>query len=152
MKAISVREPWARCIALGRKPVENRGRHTKHRGLVAIHTSGTTDYAATSDGRVVRALGLDPLKGAVLGAVIAVAELVDCHEVEQSVAADGICCAPWGERWYHSPSGRRVPAWHLALDNVRRVEPVLCLGKVMIPWELPPDVAAAVERQLVGVA
>ncbi len=149
MRAMSVREPWARCIAVGKKTVENRGRATTHRGLVAIHTSKTPDYAATRDGRVLRALGLDPLLGAALGAVIAVADLTDCHPAEQG-GGYLTCCWPWGERYYHGPT-RAVPAWHLVLENVRRIDPVYCPGQVRVPWELPEDVAAEVERQLSGV-
>lgn len=37
MKAITVRQPWAECIARGVKLVENRSRPTTHRGPLAIH-------------------------------------------------------------------------------------------------------------------
>lgn len=145
MKAISVRQPWARCIANGKKTVENRGRPTVYRGLVAIHASKTPDRRATEDPRVVRALGFDPLLGTVLGAVVAVADLVDCHESRD-------CCWPWGEMYHFGPT-RTVPAWHLVLTDVRRLgKPVPVRGSLAVPWNLPEAVAEAVAAQLAGVA
>ncbi len=137
MKAISIRQPWASCIATDHrdaKRVENRGRPTSYRGPIAIHASLAPDTNADNDERVVRLRGRDPRLGAPTGAVLAVADLVDCHP------ADG-CCRPWGE-----PDG-----WHLTLDNVHHIRPVPAKGQLGVPWNLPADVAIQVEAQL-GVA
>jgi hypothetical protein len=115
-KAITIRQPWARCIAVGAKTVENRGRPVQYRGRIAIHAGRTADVAADHDPRVVRLYGPDPRIGAPVGAVIAVADLVDCHKAAPSTT-DETCCAPWGERYHQGPS-RRVVAWHLVLANV----------------------------------
>ena len=45
MKALSIRQPWAWCIAEGLKDVENRTWRTKHRGGLLIHASKTFDHA-----------------------------------------------------------------------------------------------------------
>lgn len=44
-KALSVQQPWAWLIVNDHKPVENRGRHTSHRGPLLIHASKTFDSA-----------------------------------------------------------------------------------------------------------
>ena len=41
MKILSVRQPWAYLIVLGKKDVENRQRGTKYKGRLAIHATRT---------------------------------------------------------------------------------------------------------------
>ncbi|MBR8838892.1 MAG: ASCH domain-containing protein [Stigonema ocellatum SAG 48.90 = DSM 106950] len=41
LRALSVREPWASLLVHGCKNEEYRGRNTKRRGLVLIHSSLT---------------------------------------------------------------------------------------------------------------
>lgn len=137
-KAISVRQPWASCIATTSplaKRVENRGRNCTHRGPVAIHASRTPDLRADTDPRVVRLCGKDPRLGKPVGAILAVADLVDCHEAVP--VSDGTaCCAPWGELDYLR-GGQAVRAYHLVLDNVRVLDwPVYCNGQLSVPWNL----------------
>ncbi len=43
MKAITVRQPWAWCIAAGHKLVENRTWVTHYRGPLAIHAGATVE-------------------------------------------------------------------------------------------------------------
>ena len=149
IKAITVRQPWASCIAhLGPsgKRVENRGRPTSHRGPVAIHAGKTADLLADTDPRVTHLFGRDPRVGMPVGAVIAVAQLVDCHQ------AAGRCCAPWGEAHYMT-GGKMLPAFHLVLADVRRLDrPVPARGALSVPWTLPGDVADLVAAQLAEAA
>src|SRR5512135_2097795 len=51
IKALSVRQPWANAIMLG-KDVENRSRYFAHRGLLLIHASSHLDYRARRDPRI----------------------------------------------------------------------------------------------------
>lgn len=44
MKCLSVRQPWAWCLANGQKPVENRTWKTNYRGPLAIHAAQRFDY------------------------------------------------------------------------------------------------------------
>jgi hypothetical protein len=84
------------------------------------------------------------------GAIVAVATLVDCHEAQQVVAVpDATCCWPWGERYHNGK-----PAWHLVLDNVRRLRtPVSAKGSLAMPWTVPAEIEAQVLAQLpAGVA
>jgi hypothetical protein len=43
MKALSVRQPWARAIVTGLKPIENRTWQTNYRGPLLIHAGQRDD-------------------------------------------------------------------------------------------------------------
>lgn len=143
MKAITIRQPWAGCIAEGFKQVENRGRNVSYRGLIAIHTARAADVDADRDPRVVAMWGRHVRIGWPQGAVIAVATLADCHRAAQS--PDGTtCCEPWGDRLYGG-----LPAYHLVLRDIFHLnQPVYVRGQQAVPWTLPADTAAEVSAQL----
>jgi hypothetical protein len=141
MKAITVRQPWARAIAVGAKNVENRGRATAYRGEIAIHAGKTPSLAGDEDLRVLRQFGPDPRVGAPVGAVVAVADLVGCHETRKGCTWS---CHPWGEFEYNGK-----PAFHLVLADVRALpRPVHVRGSLQVPWTLPAEVAEQVRVQL----
>lgn len=79
LKALSLWQPWATGISLGLKKVETRGWETKHRGLLAIHAAKLwnkeTKEAAL---RLFTADGLKDFPQLPKGAIVCVAELVDC--------------------------------------------------------------------------
>lgn len=151
MRALTVQQPWAQCIAEGHKTIENRSARMAYRGPLAIHAGTRWSKRGGLDDRAQRALwgrgGLDAgavgFLGAALpmGAVIAVAELVDCHP-------DQGCCRPWGESEYAEAGGRnRTAVWHLVLDEVRRLaEPVPCRGALGL-WRPPAEVVEAIGRE-----
>jgi hypothetical protein len=124
VKALTVRQPWAELIASGAKPVENRTRPFHHRGPLAIHAGRQSDPCAVRLPFVRAALaaaGADQ----VFGAVIALADLIDCHP-------DAGCCRPWGEPGVH----------HLVLANVRRLPtPVLARGQLGL-WAIDLEEAS----------
>ncbi|MER7331617.1 MULTISPECIES: hypothetical protein [unclassified Micromonospora] len=159
VRAITVREPWASCIASGVKLIENRGAGTNYRGKLLIHTSQQTDNTAVHDGRVRAALWpgvtdvvqlYSALNGLDGGVVIAVAELVDVHTAEDIptlTGPPGTCCEPWGERVHN---GRY--AKHLVLANVRRLRhPVPARGALGL-WTPPADIAGQVRQELAEAA
>lgn len=144
MKAITIRQPWARAIAGGFKDIENRGRTTSHRGLVAIHAGKTIDRGADRDPRITSMYGRDASIGVPVGVILAVADLTDCHPAAYGGARGRTCCGPWGEA--HHNGG---PCFHLVLANVRHLAtPVPARGSLAVPFTLPDDVAAAVAAQL----
>lgn len=139
-----MRQPFARAIAAGLKTVENRRRNVTYRGELAIHAAQRPSLAGDVDPRIVRAFGQSPRLGAPTGAIVAVAELVDCHEAEQPLPVDATCCWPWGDRTYGSG-----PAFHLVLANVRTpLNPVSCRGALTIGWTVPQDTEELVRIQL----
>lgn len=101
MKVLSVRQPWAWAIIHGGKDVENRTWRSRHRGPLLIHAARTVDYDDTEDMvRLVQATtGEDPDRiwgrytvGLRVGAVVGVAEMVDCVESHESP-------------WFYGPFG-----------------------------------------------
>jgi hypothetical protein len=148
MKSLTVKQPWAFSIAHLGKPIENRTWTTKHRGPIAIHAGKGWDVDGQDSALVRlswRVAGQDlhvltPNNSLIpLGAVVAVADLVDVCGKTFAVPAPNFCgCGPWASRsQYH---------WRLA--NVRALaEPVPCKGALGL-WTLPADVEAAVVAQL----
>lgn len=146
-RAITVRQPYAQCVALGHKLIENRPRPTRHRGPIAIHAAQLTHPQGNTDPRVIAELGVDPADGTPRGAVIGVANLVDCHRAEQR-GPGRTCCEPWGAAVYVSKLGAE-PAFHLVLaDAVLLVEPVPARGSLTVGWGLPGEVRDRVRAGL----
>lgn len=114
VRCITVRDPWATCIAHGGKTIENRPRHWSWRGLLLIHTSKTLDTAALHDPQVAAAVRDRQLHP---GAVVAVANLVDCHP-------DDGACTPWAQPGRH----------HLVLADVQPLTTPLPWTGARGPW------------------
>ncbi|TDC30071.1 hypothetical protein E1211_24810 [Micromonospora sp. 15K316] len=148
-RAITVRQPYGQCIAIGRKTVENRGQGTDYRGPVAIHAGKRIQPGGDRDPRVIDLYGRDASTGMPLGAVVAVANLVDCHQMRRVPGSpSGACCHPWGDPEYVTKVGT-LPAYHLVLaDAVLLPEPVLVRGVLWFPWLMPAAVTEKVRRQL----
>jgi hypothetical protein len=108
IKALSVRQPWANAILLG-KDVENRSRYFRHRGLLLIHASTHLDYRARRDPRI-KAL---PENELIFGHLIGLVTLVDCVKESNSQWAD------------------RSARWKLILANPTCLSrPVPCRGSL----------------------
>lgn len=84
LKAITIRQPWAHLVITGAKDIENRDWSTEYRGPVLIHASKTWSSKEIVSCRrfmEARGLGKPPEPGAAAaGAILGVAELVDCVE------------------------------------------------------------------------
>lgn len=83
IKALSVRQPWANAILLG-KDVENRSRYFSHRGPLLVHASLKVDQAALGDRRIAAL----PAVELVLGHLIGVVTVLDCVRKSNSPWAD----------------------------------------------------------------
>lgn len=141
MKALTVRQPWAWCIAAGYKDVENRARGLSHRGDIAIHAGAGWSPEGENDRRVAYAMaGLVLSHQLTKGAIVAVASLVDSHVPHPGCCPD----TDWADTEY---AGKQVGA-HLVLRDVRRLwKPVPGKGALGI-WRVPEDVEAAVHAVL----
>lgn len=148
MLSITVRPPWSWAISHGPKRIENRTWQRPCRGLLAIHAGKGWDEDG-EDSLLVQRAWLDaghelrtlmPKRAGIpMGAVVAVADLVDICGAQMRSFIPGDClCGPWAMRGqYH---------WRLA--NVRPLaEPVPCRGALGL-WTLPDEVEAAVMAQL----
>ncbi|KAB7833551.1 ASCH domain-containing protein [Streptomyces mobaraensis] len=132
MRALTIRQPWAAAITHADKRVENRTWGTRYRGPLLIHAAKTVNTSALRHdplAAVVRGLQLD------LGAVVAVAQVVDCHEPDGE-------CTPWSMTGQH----------HLVLDDVTALaEPVPWTGALGL-WVPPPGLLERVRVQLTVAA
>jgi len=121
MKALTIHQPWASLLAIGAKRYETRGWATKYRGAIAIHAgkAKVIDLREETMLAASRCLGIDAgdplmyrqaMDSLPRGAVIAVAALVDCHEIY--ARADGaICIAPRGVETVLSGDERAFGLW-----------------------------------------
>lgn len=81
IKALSINQPWAHCIAHGLKPVENRDWRTDRRGEILIHAGKKFDY----DGwlwivKTFPNLYIPAAGDFAMGGIVGQAEIVDCVE------------------------------------------------------------------------
>lgn len=140
MKVLTVQQPAAGAIVTLGKDVENRTWGTSYRGPVAIQAGAKAMPAGHPFWRFEPYLvaqrnaeraQLEVLH--VVGAIIAVVDLVDVH-----MGRPGCCESPWGE-------GNPWPV-HWVLANVRELElPYLWKGALGLR-DLPASVEAAVLR------
>jgi activating signal cointegrator 1 len=92
--ALSVRQPWATLLALRFKRVETRPRGTAYRGWIGIHASkrlGPEELAccfAASFAQALADAGIATPAALPLGAVLAVARLVDVQRIDAELAAE----------------------------------------------------------------
>lgn len=156
MKAITVRQPWAWAITVGAKRVENRqaGFPRKYRGPLAVHAGKGLSSRGLVDERIadlarLHGVPLDPPLFPV-GAIVAVADLVDVHPAAHECCASpeeaapwGPDCYPWGETSYTINGGGTVTSVaHLVLESIEPLaEPVPCRGALGL-WTPPPHILA----------
>lgn len=134
MIALSIRQPWAGAVALGWKPVENRGRMLSHRGTFLIHAGQrfADDYVGAM--ATIRAADHDPPEvfgtpgespAWAFGAIVGVAELHAAHR-----GCDGSCAPGWAQRGQV----------HHVIRNARPLRrPVPCPGR-LFPFTPEPEV------------
>ena len=116
-RALSVRQPWAELILAGRKRFELRSWRTHYRGPILIHAGLRVDSEA------VVSAGLQE-KALETGALIGVAELVDCRPFTEEMA-DEMC----GALGYFGDWAPSLSAWELTNPS-RLNAPIRYPGKL----------------------
>lgn len=170
MRSLTIRQPWAGCVAHLDKRVENRSWRCPPTFIgerIAIHSSASVDktpilgvpcgaeewaslFASRAEWDAWRFWHLGgtrrdtehwPPKLA-LGAVVATAVIVGCHlEGDAACQGDPRTAGCLCSIW------AQLGQWHWQLAEVRPLaEPVPCRGRLNL-WKLPDDVAAAVAEQ-----
>lgn len=129
MKALTICQPYAELIARGDKPIENRTWATPYRGPLAIHAGKSLQWFDPEAD--LRLYGLR--KGdLVLGAVVALAELVACLHVDQA----------WPGRWRHLKDHEHANGpWCWILENVRRVDTPISARGAQGLWDFHNEVS-----------
>lgn len=161
MRGLTVKPPWSTAIAMGAKRIENRSWSTPYRGPVAVHAgkawafkSGEPlddrlwelgkSYASTRPIPTLALLDFNLRQCHHRGAVIAVAELVDCH-------VDVGCCKPsWGDESWIEPDGTVHDVYHWRLAHVRPLNPVVPARGALGLWKPTPELLAAIEASRVA--
>jgi len=119
MQAITLHQPWASLIAIGAKSYETRSWSTNYRGPIAIHAGKVQD---SSNSRLLKLAGVSNISELPAGAVVAIAELIDCVQMTSEFIASQSeteqACGDWTPGRY---------AWKL--ENVRAIEPIAIAGK-----------------------
>jgi hypothetical protein len=116
VRALSVRQPWARAIIHAGKNIENRKWNTDLRGTIAIHASGNLD----KDAVLPEGINESDIEGLHRGAIIGLVDLVDVVTEHPS-------------KWFVGPYG-------FVLENARALpEPIVCKGALNF-WGVPPDI------------
>ena len=152
LRALTVKQPWAHMIAHCGKATENRTRLTRYRGLLAIHAGAYSGWDRDAETSPValeawRKWATIPASGELaapltrseayswfkFGAVIAVADLVDCHPwwygTCDPTRNGKVICSPWAV----TADG----AWHWRLASIRPLAaPVTARGALGL-WRLP---------------
>lgn len=123
--AISLWQPWATLIAIGAKKIETRSWPTRHRGKIAIHAAakwhdeGLECLRDTLFGHFLVPAGYKKGADLPLGAVVAVANLIDCRSTDDEdfgwPPAEGSTEDDFGD------FGPGRYGWFLS--DVRRIEP-----------------------------
>jgi hypothetical protein len=147
MRILTVRQPWAWFIAQGLKTIENRGRPTPYRGVLAIHAAKTIRVAecrsllrwALHLGWITeeQAPTIDELR-AQAGRIVAVARLVGVVPAEKM---------PVGAPWVMGRGDPDACCWMLE-DAVALEQPLLCAGRQGGPCRMTDVEVAAVELGL----
>lgn len=128
MRVLSVQQPWAWAIVHGPKRIENRTWATEYRGPLLIHAGRSRDRLGEYG------TGEPSERNLAFGAVIGVAELVDCVPLEK---------LPGKLRTSRFAEG----PWCWVLDRVRPLTPIEMKGQIGL-FVPPADVLAAVTRIL----
>ena len=143
MRALSLHQPWASCVVHGFKKIETRGWRTKHRGLLAIHAAKAWDREKreTLDHFLRLFPELSVIEPVPRGGIVGVVDVVGCE--------------PMTEAWIKTQSRRELKLgtyeldrYGWALENPRRVEPMIPLNGQRILFSLDQAVVEMIKTRL----
>jgi hypothetical protein len=135
IKALSLWQPWASLVAAGLKPDETRDWFTPYRGPLAIHAAKRLDLAGAPHELCDAGLDISWRGELPLGAVVAIAELVDVMPADV-LARQGAALTRANLAAGNFAPGRL--AWRLA--NIRPLHrPIPLVGRQALFNWTPPD-------------
>lgn len=111
MKALCVKQPWAKLIAEGKKTIETRTWLTKYRGPLVIVASKTPDYDALAY------FGLTKEDCGEFGVAVCIANLTDCRPMNFGDETSACCDVYDG-------------AFSWFLEDVKHVAPLSIKGQL----------------------
>lgn len=127
MKALSIRQPWAYAILHLGKPVENRTWHTRYRGPIYLHASGSLtrheymEFLLFYQQKIKGGLPVPPAAALPKGGIVGKAVIADCVSKHDST-------------WFFGPYG-------FVLTDVESMPFRKLRGELGL-FEVPEEVAA----------
>lgn len=121
MKALTICQPYAHLIMLGKKRVENRTWSTNYRGRLAIHAGKSREWMDEDDLKVYPDMAF--------GAVVGTAKLVDCVLYSSVGKNDRV----WAWMLDHAHA---FGPWCWVLEDVKRLERPLTWRGAQGLWEI----------------
>jgi hypothetical protein len=123
LHTLSIRNPWAMEIILGRKDIENRvwKPHLDTPFRLNIHAGKVFDDRAFPWSELTR----EQCGAYRMGALVGIVTVVAIHD---GIACHG-ACSPWAD--YQAP-------WHWCLSNAHAIDPIPMRGRLGL-WEVPED-------------
>jgi hypothetical protein len=129
LRALSIRQPWAWAITHGPKRIENRSWRTNYRGLLLLHASKGRNRFRRNCESLAPIIELPEDAAFTRGAIVGVAELVDCVDVESRPELAANPFADPGSIWW-------------LLQNVRAFsEPIPYTGSLNL-FRVPRELVA----------
>jgi hypothetical protein len=125
MRALSVRQPWAELILLGRKTVEARSKRTALRERVYLYAS-MIRIEPEQEARVARQFGIN-VEGLSRGVLVGTVEILGCRRLAMSDS---------GAECYETDDGTGYYAW--VLDRPERFETPLKPSRQPLPMFFNP--------------
>jgi hypothetical protein len=159
MKAITLTQPWASLVSIGAKRIETRSWQTRYRGVLAIHAgkglgpvggwAGLEDMYTREPVRshitpLICGGGTWDVRRLPFGAIIAVADLVECERITPlRIQQNGWLFAD-GQRWELTEQERAFGdyepgrfAW--LLSNIRMLSTPLPARGAQGLWTVPDE-------------
>jgi len=158
MKGLTVLQPWAFQIGHG-KPYETRTWLTRYRGPLAIHAGSRFNKPEREAVAMLRRAGIYMPVSFVLGAVVAVAELVDCIPLMDTpetlrkcigLKEDATLPAALSLQFFGGAgvTGRSLGLKGFVLENIRVLsEPYAIRGAQQL-WTIPDGARAEILRRV----
>lgn len=144
MKALTILQPYAHLIRDRHKRVENRTWPTRYRGLIYIHAGKSRSMLDIENGMDVETE--IELSAMAFGAVVAIAELVDCLRIEEIQSGKHDAAHPWLKTHYHT-----FGPWCWVLDRVHAIGPWPYRGAQGL-FEIDDDELGNIANQFLGIA
>lgn len=163
IRGFSLRQPHASLVAFGSKVIETRSWRTRWRGTLLIHASSAkiarddAEYIRMSESFQQGLLGNDP-DDLPLGAIVAVATLLDVIEIPEGIPCPGKLLGegivvrgtklpPDGNECDFGDYTPGRFAW--VLGAIRKVDPVPCSGARGL-WRASPELCREVRARLMS--
>lgn len=146
MKALTICQPYAHLIVQGRKTCENRTWPTNYRGPIYIHAGKSRTWLDVWNrgGEDFDAGYEIPIRSMAFGAVVAMAELVACINIESRLLPE------WKAKMTEDQQEHVSGPWCWILANVAPIGPWPWRGEQGL-FEIDPDELGKVANRELGI-